>query len=180
MTKNKELINHQSLFSQSLTWISKRGIFYFVAGMSLFAINACEFEFEPQIEHVVDTTVEEYYERFIYEAAVRGLDVEYATYQVDAAIGDIPEHNVIGQCSWDQNHNHAITLDRAYWNSANDMQREFVVFHELGHCVLGRDHVDDADGNGNCESIMTSGTGSCRVLYVQNNRAKLLDELFSN
>lgn len=173
-------MDRQPLLSRSLAWISTSGILYFFLGASLFTISSCEFEIEPQIEYVVDTPVQEYYERFIYEASVRGLDLEYATYQVEASISDIPEHNVIGQCSWDQTHKHAITLDKAYWNSANDLQREFVVFHELGHCVLGRDHVDNSDVNGHCASIMTSGTGDCRVLYIQSNRTKLLNELFSN
>lgn len=149
---------------------------YLVAGASILVISSCEVE--PQITFIVDTPVQEYYDRFIYEAAVRGLDVEYATYQVDATISDIPEHNVIGQCSWSEGHKHAITLDRAYWNGANDMQREFVVFHELGHCVLGRAHVDNSDANGNCTSIMTSGTSDCRIVYLQHTRGRLLDELF--
>jgi len=149
---------------------------YLVAAMSMLIISSCEVE--PQITFIVDTPVQEYYERFIYEAAVRGLNLEYATYQVDATISDIPEHNVIGQCSWSETHQHAITLDRAYWNNASDMQREFVVFHELGHCVLGRAHVDNSDANGNCTSIMTSGAGDCRIVYLQHNRDRLLDELF--
>ena len=147
-------------------------------GTGLVFISACERETE--IIFVVESSVQTYFDRFVDEARVRGLDVEYATSQVDAHIGDISEPNVIGQCSWSQNHPHSITLDEQYWRTANDLQREFLVFHELGHCVLGRDHVDNSDTNGNCISIMSSGTGDCRVVYHPNNRIKLLDELFSN
>lgn len=32
-----------------------------------------------------------------------------------------------------------ITLDAEYWQDATDLQREILVFHELSHCVHGRD-----------------------------------------
>ena len=157
---------------------SLRKFFYLVTAVSIFTSTACEEE--PQIVLAGDTPVQEYFDRFIYEASVRGLDVEYATSQVEARIGDIVEPNVIGQCRWSSNHSHSITLDRQYWTHANDLQREFLVFHELGHCVLGRDHRDESDANGNCVSIMSSGTGTCRVFYLQHNRRGLVDELFSD
>lgn len=33
-----------------------------------------------------------------------------------------------------------ITIDERHWNGYNEWQRETVVFHELGHCSLIRDH----------------------------------------
>ncbi len=56
--------------------------------------------------------------------------------------------------------------------------REFVVFHELGHCDLGRDHRDEAFDNGVCVSIMRSGLGDCRDYYHPRTREGYLDELF--
>lgn len=145
----------------------------------LLALSSCEVE--PVITNVqVDTSLQDYYERFIDEAFARGLDVEAATYQVNARIGEIPEPNVIGQCSWNQTHVHNILVDEDYWRTASDLQREFLMFHELGHCVLGLEHNDAADVRGNCASIMSSGTGTCRVIYTNANRKVLLDELFSN
>ncbi len=158
--------------------ISVKRLGFSFIGICLLAIYACEPE--TVIVTVVDTPLQMYFDRFIDEAAVRGLDVSYATYQVDAHIGEITEPNVIGQCSWSQSHQHSITLDKQYWRSANDLQREFVVFHELGHCVLGLQHTDDSDAYGNCLNIMTSGTGNCRVLYTHNNRNRMLDSLFAD
>jgi hypothetical protein len=155
-----------------------KSLIYSLAGIFFFSLSSCEPD--TIFITVVDEPLQAYFDRFIDEAAIRGLDVSYATSQVDAHIGEITEPNVIGQCAWSQNHQHSITLDRQYWSSANDMQREFVVFHELGHCVLGLQHIDDSDANGNCLSIMTSGTGTCRVVYNHNNRTRMLDELFSD
>jgi hypothetical protein len=144
-----------------------------------FALIFSSCEPDQEIVFIIETPVQGYYDRFIDEAAQRGLDVAYAASQVEARIGSIDEPNVIGTCSWTQSHQHSIVLEEEYWRTATDMQREFLVFHELGHCVLGRGHVDNADANGNCISVMSSGTGDCRVFYSQNNRRRLLDELFS-
>ena len=158
---------------------------FFLSGLMLSIVitfSSCDPDFEIVFaeEEPLDSNLELYYDRFVYEAYQRGLDVEYTTSQVEGRIADITEENVIGTCSWTQNHSHNITIDQNYWRTANDLQREFVVFHELGHCVLGKDHVDGEDANGQCISIMTSGTGDCRVVYSPNNRNRLLDELFSN
>ena len=180
MTNANKMVPRQSITSRiaSFNMYTFSKLKYALFGMILVVISACEFE--PQIEFVVDAPVQEYYDRFIYEASIRGLDVAYETSQVPARIADIDEANVIGTCSWSSNHAHNITLDQSYWRSATDMQREFLVFHELGHCVLGRDHVDNSDANGNCISMMSSGTGNCRVFYGQSNRTRLVDELFAN
>ena len=149
----------------------------FMVAASLF-MTSCEPELEVLV--VVDNPVQTYFDRFVDEAAIRGMDVAYATSQVEARIGDIKEQNVIGQCSWNQQHQHSIVLEQDYWRNATDMQREFLVFHELGHCVIGRGHRDESDTNGNCMSIMSSGTGDCRVVYNSSNRDRLLNELFSD
>jgi hypothetical protein len=39
----------------------------------------------------------------------------------------------------------------------NDQQLEDLIFHELGHCILGRKHVSDILPNGNMKSIMNPG-----------------------
>lgn len=36
-----------------------------------------------------------------------------------------------------------IKLDRDYWNESSESLKEILVFHELGHCELERDHEDD-------------------------------------
>ncbi|HUR31768.1 MAG TPA: putative metallopeptidase [Saprospiraceae bacterium] len=167
-----------SLFNCIYPGITMTRVLYLCFGVSILMFSSCEEA--PELVFVVETPLQDYFDRFVDEAAVRGFDVAYATSQVDAHIGDITEENVIGTCSWDQTHTHSVTVDENYWRTANDLQREFVVFHELGHCVLGRDHRDDSDANGNCASIMTSGTGDCRIIYTQNSRTRLVDELFSN
>lgn len=38
-----------------------------------------------------------------------------------------------------------ITIDKKKWNSYNDEQRQTLVFHELGHCELGRKHENGVE-----------------------------------
>ena len=72
-----------------------------------------------------------------------------------------------------------ILLDSQFWRRASEMEKEFLVFHELGHCYLGRSHLDEVAQNGNCQSMMNSGMGNCRINYNSQTRNEYLDELFS-
>jgi hypothetical protein len=65
------------------------------------------------------------------------------------SIGDIPiqfeDENgyAVGQCiMWDYKWRE-IKIDPTYWNhdALDDSARMALIFHELGHCVLNRDHV---------------------------------------
>ena len=47
--------------------------------------------------------------------------------------------HVLGQCNVYKNDN-IVFIDPTFWATASDWDRRSVVFHELGHCVLGRGH----------------------------------------
>ncbi|MEO6130336.1 MAG: putative metallopeptidase, partial [Saprospiraceae bacterium] len=126
----------------------------------------------------VDSTLMEYFNRFVTEGASRNVTVDYESARVSGYIRTIQTQNVIGQCVHDSNQPNTVIIDRDYWSTGTDLEREFLVFHELGHCVLNREHMDDADENGICISIMTSGSPECRLSYTLSKRKKLLDELF--
>jgi hypothetical protein len=50
-----------------------------------------------------------------------------------------------------------VEIDQAFWDKSTDAQREAVIFHELGHCILNRDHVNGYDNTHNrYYSIMNS------------------------
>lgn len=36
-----------------------------------------------------------------------------------------------------------VEINRTTWELANESSREILVFHELGHCLLGRGHLDN-------------------------------------
>ncbi|MBK9982865.1 MAG: hypothetical protein IPP15_10675 [Saprospiraceae bacterium] len=126
----------------------------------------------------VDNSLQDYFDRFVVEGAKRNVTVDYEAARVSGYIKEINTPNVIGQCAHDPKKPNTVIVDRTYWNNGTDLEKEFLVFHELGHCVLNREHLDEADARGNCISIMTSGSAQCRINYTMETRDKLLDELF--
>ncbi len=146
----------------------------------LFLGSACQKDDEPITPEndpiTVDTELQSYFNSFIAEGAKRGVSVDLS--EIYGLIEEIDEENVAGQCSYSSAHPNRIIIDKSYWERASIAYRELVVFHELGHCSLMRDHRDDSSPNGICQSIMNSGLSDCRLLYNDQNREAYLDELF--
>lgn len=133
---------------------------------------------EDEVDYFVDCSLTEYFDRFVDEAAERGVVVDFLADPVNGYIRVITSQNVIGQCAHKEDEPNTVIIDKLYWDAATDLEREFLVFHELGHCVLDREHLDNSDGQGFCVSMMTSGTGLCTIRYTAVNRESMLDELF--
>jgi hypothetical protein len=126
----------------------------------------------------VDKALWEHFEAFELEAASRGIVIDLASENLIALFTDIPADNVAGQCSYSYNHPRQVTIDIPFWNRSNQLSREMIVFHELGHCVLNLDHDERSFPSGLCRSIMRSGSCCCRDAYNMQNRNYYLDELF--
>jgi len=47
-----------------------------------------------------------------------------------------------------------IAIDREVWDRSNESSKEWLVYHELGHCVLDRSHRNDRFENGMWKSLM--------------------------
>ena len=128
-------------------------------------------------ELFIDEALQPYFDRFVAEGTIRGLEIDLVEKQIEGYLVDIQVEDVAGQCAYSTNSTRKVNIDINYWNGATDLEKEFVIFHELGHCYLERDHLD-AQVNRNCTSIMHSGTSGCRFRYNQFNRSAFLDELF--
>jgi len=146
---------------------------------------SCSSEFEPS----VDDRIVPFFERFATEGAIRGVAFDNEEEQIEAYVQNISAligSDVLGYCSPTSVRNpiRTVYFHEDYWNTATDLQREYLVFHELGHCFLDREHPDPApaDSLGNCLSMMSAGTAFCNGIdaYSADNREALLDELFSN
>jgi hypothetical protein len=129
-------------------------------------------------DYFVDAPLQPYFDRFEVEAAKRGVTIDLVALQVSGDVRLISASQVIGECIHTEKEPNTVVVDVVYWNSANELEKEFLIFHELGHCALNRDHIDDSDMNGDCVSMMTSGTGTCHINYTEATREALLDELF--
>lgn len=130
-------------------------------------------------EPLMDEALLPWIERFETEALTRGVHISIVEQGIGAVLAPTTEA-AAGQCVVNDQSGLFIRIDPQYWSRASDLQKEFVVFHELGHCALGRAHQDLRDGSGYCISMMTSGLGPCTIHYSQATREQYIDELFSN
>jgi hypothetical protein len=126
----------------------------------------------------VEPQLWELFSLFEQEAQLRGLNYDIEALGITAVIEEIPREHVAGSCFFGQLVQNHITIDRTFWRNSSPLQREMVVFHELGHCALLRGHDESILANGTCGSIMRSGLGSCRDFYTSSSRDYLIDELF--
>lgn len=143
----------------------------------LLAIG-CQKE-ELEVENIyIDEALAPYLERFSVEGAARGVTVDFESANISAYLENIPAAGVSGQCYHNNDAPNRLVIDVVFWNQASDIRREFVIFHELGHCFLQRSHLETMRSDGTCASMMHSGLSGCRNAYSSATRATYLDELF--
>lgn len=148
-------------------------------------------DIEPTI-YSIDKDLEVYMSSFINEAQKRGIDIKAEN--LILKFGSTSEE-ICGQCSKiPKNGQRTIIInnDLICWKTAVDQNREALIFHELGHCILDRNHRDENLPNGTPASIMNSnfqisglyepciyaisGDTSCNKTF---RRAYYIDELFN-
>lgn len=137
---------------------------------------------DPQVGNdgaQTNISLDKFYADFEYEASLRGVDINIENLDLISRIEEIEEEGVAGTCHFNSHQSNIVTIDQSFWNSASSNQKEMVVFHELGHCVLGRDHREEENNENACLSIMNSGTTGCQIFYNETNREYYLDELFT-
>lgn len=134
----------------------------------------------------VDAALNEYLQRFLNEGAVRGRNFDLKEQGIIVEFGDL-EGSVAGRCYYEDPVR--IVLDKAYWDnlalsSNGEELRENVIFHELGHGLLDRRHINNYLVNGDWKSMMCGGTvvdnRSWNINYRAIRRQYYLDELFNS
>jgi hypothetical protein len=124
----------------------------------------------------VDASFVLYLDIFQKEAILRDVDVNGELSGLSVSFTSF-DQNIAGQCQVSKDV-HRILVDSNYWKTATKLEREMLLFHELGHCILNRTHLDDKTGKSICISIMRSSSGTCKMDYNENTRSEYLDELF--
>lgn len=169
---------------------------FFILSVSIIAIlsQSCErdssfLSTENALENTrqysnVDPELWAFWQAFEEEASVRGLNIDLEEAGVAGILVEIDEEHVAGSCSFSSNasniNNRIIRIDQTIWEELPTLFREFIVFHELGHCILFRGHDESSDASGICLSIMRSGVEGCRDRYNAQTRDFYIDELFEN
>ena len=119
-------------------------------------ISCCEVLEDPKPIREVPEIIEPYIQRFIAEGAARGYEitVDQLTVEFESLISN--EHHPSANCSNTLDLSAPlIKLDTTLtWWRFGDMTREEVIFHELGHCILGQSHRNELLDNGEPASLM--------------------------
>jgi len=148
----------------------------------LFLLSSCQKDFTQPTTNVQNLDISSellpHFEAFQKEASSYGITVDYERAGVTAEIESINRGSVAGTCTTNGHDLRHITIDQSFWSRASHLTREMIIFHELGHCVLGRGHEEGTFENGICRSIMRSGLGDCHDAYNGRNREYFVEELF--
>lgn len=130
----------------------------------------------------VPDNLQSYIDDFIEEAASRGIELTVddlvILFEEDLMVNGV---SAAGLCqTGGRKHTPTIKIDTTSLNwTLNLSTKEQLIFHELGHCVLGRAHNDRRLGNSNYASSMrTSGEQIYGPVYSNFKRDYYLDELF--
>lgn len=165
-----------------------KAVEFLILFVSLITIGSCIEEDLTLIEEespavqefpLVDEALWTHFSAFEDAAFERGFRVDLAATRIRGEIEEIHEENIAGTCSvGGRTTFRDVVVDQSFWENSSHLSREFIVFHELGHCFLGRDHTEDCLDNRTYASLMRSGLGSCRDNYNFSTRDFYLDELF--
>lgn len=94
---------------------------------------------------IVDPELLEYAVRF-------ERDMGVSTDDINMVFGKL-EGSKVGLCSI-KNGVVKITVDKEYWATIPELQREALMYHELGHCAMGLEHDEAKIENGCPRSVM--------------------------
>lgn len=114
---------------------------------------------------------ESYYDTFVGNTnkPTNNLIIKFG----DLSSTDTPSTDEIGLCVW--SYTPTVTIDLNYWTTASEDDRQELIDHELGHCILLRQHRNDSLSNGNPASIMNAYHFS--GFYMQQNATYYYNEL---
>jgi hypothetical protein len=127
-----------------------------------------------------ETDLIKYVELFKKEAERRGREFNWPSLTIEFGHTRTTESpNRIGYCVF--SNPRLIVIDIGFYKSAKDYEKEALIFHELGHCVLNRPHLDKCELTFQDSCIFPSSLMSS-VLHMtayKLNKDYYLQELFS-
>jgi hypothetical protein len=136
----------------------------------------------------IDVALEfqKYVDRFIEEGAQRGYEIDFNDTGLSIQFASALPEDAAGVCSelgTGTSGSHEIEIRKTYWETLTDIQKERLIFHELGHCELNRPHDNSVFSNGDWKSIMRGSPlppdKTPIVNYTGTRRDYYIDELFN-
>lgn len=123
-----------------------------------------------------DSTLVNVVKSFKYEAGMHGIDVETAGISVlFGTPQDEKDPKAVGSCLQYKSGARTILVRQDRWEAYDPYRKEALIFHELGHCILHREHCD-VKAEDIPISIMYYGLLDSK--FYEEHRDDLLEELF--
>jgi hypothetical protein len=131
-------------------------------------LTGCGEEFTPQGPR--PDGVDQYLQSFKEDAVHYGFNFnpDDFTFNLNSNLGIVDGITVNGKCT----HPNHIEISTAFWERHDRVLQEMVIYHELGHCFLNREHTS------NFRSLMVKDIELVESLYKVN-RAAYIEELFT-
>ena len=150
----------------------------------LFVLTIALYSCNDPHEYNVDQEFARYVAQFEQEAAKRGQSLNLQTQGLIIEFANLKDGKA-GLCHYEKPIR--IEIDRTYWNAigkknGGDLMRENLIFHELGHGILNRKHLNSTRENDDWKSLMCGGTKvdnrTWNINYRGMRRTYYVDELF--
>lgn len=128
----------------------------------------------PPVSPSVPATIDPHYTRFKEFGKTFGARfvATSVTFSFRGFVG-----STVGMCTFSSSGRNSVALSTSAWDRGSETFREMLLFHELGHCLLGRGHKNSNHSDGRRESIMASAMFSQKVYLAH--RDQYLKELFT-
>ncbi len=111
-------------------------VFSVLLGVSASSCAPKEKQHESFLQ--VDAPFQDFVHSFETVSAQHGQPITVSDLVIQ--FGSTPSLNETGVCEWADNQTPKITVNERIWNTLNDYDKQEVIFHELGHCILKRVH----------------------------------------
>ncbi len=131
----------------------------------LLLVSSCA-PADPGNNYTASPEIEPYLLSFQDDARTHGVLITF--HGIDVKFGNLPAPTV-GICYPGQLR---VVVDERVWDTYDSYRREVVIYHELGHCLLGKGHVDPSTPAIMNPMLMLSS-------YYAAHRIELLNEFFN-
>jgi hypothetical protein len=148
----------------------------FLISVLIFTFSGCKQNNDPApIPTEIQDDFKIYVDRFITEGALRGIKVDLSGYKV--SYGDTLKYF----CGYGFYDKKQVIIRLDCWKNITDLDKEILMFHELGHAYLGRLHNNNLLDNGDYKTMMFNGNQfGLYSGYTPEKRKYYLDELFNS
>lgn len=151
-------------------WLSITFLILSSASILVFYQNCSRRQY--QSEQNIHPELSNYVQKFTYQAEQYGLKLNTNSLTVQYSDHIVGRKEVVGYCYREPITSPngdvvglapTILVKKDWWDSAFDYQKTDLLFHEMGHCLLDRKHVDDNKQSAEI-NINQSTTGNLSIM----------------